>query len=87
MKEVSIEIALKNYFEAVKSLRDQKLLINQKNFTCLVGERLVTKYSAASGLQVVFKRVGMSLQKRSTSRLKLTKINFLQLKASALENR
>lgn len=41
MKKDKIHTAIKNYFEAVKELRDQKILINQKDFTCQVGEWIV----------------------------------------------
>jgi hypothetical protein len=47
--------ALKAYFEAVKCLRTKQILVNQKDFTCQIGEWLVEEiYSgkrAISGIQ------------------------------------
>ncbi|OJX49436.1 MAG: hypothetical protein BGO88_14415 [Flavobacterium sp. 38-13] len=34
-------IALENFFKSMKALRDEKILINKKDFTCQIGEWLV----------------------------------------------
>ena len=35
------ELALKNFFDAMKILRDENILINKKDFTCQIGEWLI----------------------------------------------
>ena len=58
---------LDGFFKTMKTLRDEGILINNKDFTCQIGEWLVEMlYSGRREQQAAFKKAGMLILRACT---------------------